>query len=102
MKKIKKVLLCGLGAVGAVYADKLQKFDAENFRVLVDENRLKRYSENPIYFNDTKLDVKYITPDDTNFKADLIIISWESFGSKFNQPLVLQYFFKHGTARQSN
>ena len=80
MKKIKKVLLCGLGAVGTVYADKLQKFDAENFRVLVDENRLKRYSENPIYFNDTKLDINYITPDDANFKADLIIIATKITG----------------------
>lgn len=80
MKKINKVILCGLGAVGAVYADKLQKFDAENFRVLVDENRLKRYRENPIYFNDTKLDINYITPDDTNFKADLIIIATKMTG----------------------
>ena len=80
MKKINKVILCGLGAVGAVYADKLQKFDAENFRVLVDEARLKRYNKNPIYFNDKKLDVKYITPGETNFKADLIIIATKMTG----------------------
>ena len=80
MKEIKKVILCGIGAVGAVYADKLQKYDPENFRVLVDKNRLEKYRKTPIYFNDTKLDVNYITPDDTNFDADLILIATKMTG----------------------
>ena len=43
MKEIKKVLLCGLGAIGTIYADKLQRYDEENFRVVVDELRMERY-----------------------------------------------------------
>lgn len=74
MKSINKVILCGLGAVGTVYADKLQRFDEKNFRVLVDEERLKRYMANPISFNGNKLNFHYITPDTEDFKADLIII----------------------------
>ena len=46
MKEIKKVILCGLGAIGTIYADKLEKFDAENFKVLVDEARIERYKTN--------------------------------------------------------
>ena len=80
MKSINKVILCGLGAVGTVYADKLQRFDEKNFRVLVDEERLKRYMANPISFNGNKLNFHYITPDTEDFKADLIIIATKMTG----------------------
>lgn len=80
MKEIKKVLLCGLGAIGTIYADKLQRFDSENFRVLVDEDRLERYLCNPIVFNGVKLDFNYVLPSETNFKADLIIIATKYTG----------------------
>lgn len=80
MKEIKKVLLCGLGAIGTIYADKLQRFDSKNFRVLVDEDRLERYLCNPIVFNGVKLDFNYVLPSETNFKADLIIIATKYTG----------------------
>ena len=80
MKSINKVILCGLGAVGTVYADKLQRFDEKNFRVLVDEERLKRYMANTISFNGNKLNFHYITPDTEDFKADLIIIATKMTG----------------------
>lgn len=75
MKDIKNVLVCGIGAVGSIYADKIQNFDADSLRVLVDKNRLEKYSENPIIFNGKELHFNYILPDDTGFKADLIIIA---------------------------
>lgn len=80
MNEIKKVIVCGLGAIGTIYADKFQKFDAENFRVLVDEKRKEKYLQNPIYFNDEKLDFTYLLPSDSNFKADLIIIATKFTG----------------------
>lgn len=80
MKEIKKVLLCGLGAIGTIYADKMQKFDKENFRVLVDELRLAKYSKNPVIFNGVQLDFNYVLPSDENFKADLIIIATKFTG----------------------
>ena len=75
MKEIKNVLVCGIGAVGSIYADKIEKFTPENLRVLVDEARLERYKKNPTVFNGRVLDFNYILPDDTSFKADLIIIA---------------------------
>ena len=80
MKEIKNVLLCGLGAIGTIYADKLQRSNSDNFRVLVDESRLKKYTENPIKFNGVKLDFNYLLPSDKDFKADLIIVSTKFTG----------------------
>lgn len=80
MKNIKKVLLCGLGAVGTIYADKLHRFDFDNFRVLVDEERLKRYKLNPVFFNGNELNCHYVTPDTEDYKADLIIIATKMTG----------------------
>ena len=75
MREINNVLICGIGAVGSIYADKIQRFSPESLRVLVDENRLKRYRENPTVFNGRVLDFNYILPTQTDFKADLIIIA---------------------------
>lgn len=80
MKEIKNVLLCGLGAVGTIYADKLQRFNPDNFKVLVDQERLNRYLKNPVIFNGVQLNFNYTLPEDTNFKADLIIIATKYYG----------------------
>lgn len=82
MKEIKKVILCGLGAIGTIYADKLEKFDAENFKVLVDEARIERYKTNPIKFNGRQLYFDYILPSQEGFKADLIILATKFAGLK--------------------
>ncbi|MBR6722333.1 ketopantoate reductase family protein [bacterium] len=79
MKEIKKVLICGIGAIGSILADKISKFDNENLRILVDKNRLETYIKTPKIFNDSELKLNYITPDNTDFKADLILIA-----TKFN------------------
>lgn len=81
MNEIKNVILCGLGAIGSVYAEKLNNADC-NFKVLVDENRFKRYSENPVIYNNSPLKIEYILPDEQNFKADLIIITTKMSGLK--------------------
>lgn len=75
MKDIKNVLICGIGAVGSIYADKIQNYDPESLRVLVDSNRYEKYIENPIIFNGKELNFNYVLPDNTDFKADLIIIA---------------------------
>ncbi len=79
MREIKNVILCGLGAIGSVYADKLQRADC-NFRVLVDESRLIKYQSYPIEYNGNKLNLNYILPDNKDFKADLVIIATKMSG----------------------
>ena len=42
---IKKVLICGLGALGLTYANKLK--DICNLRILADEDRIRKFKEIP-------------------------------------------------------
>ena len=75
MREIKNVLICGLGAIGSIYAKKIHEFCPENLKILVDAKRLKRYENNPLTFNGEVCDFSYVLPDCNNFKADLIIIA---------------------------
>ena len=74
MKEIKKVLICGLGAIGSIYAVKILQNNKADLSVLVDKVRLSRYKSEPLNFNGKEYLFKYITPEE-NFAADLIIIA---------------------------
>lgn len=75
MEKIKKVVLCGLGAVGSIYAEKIQNCFEIDLKILVDEIRLNKYIKNPIIMNGKELSLDYVLPKCTDFKADLVIIA---------------------------
>ena len=55
MKEIKTVLICGIGAVGSIYANKINQYDSNNLKILVDEKRLKQYTKTPKIFNGKEL-----------------------------------------------
>lgn len=74
---INNVIICGLGALGLTYANKLK--DICNLKILADEKRIKKYLKNSPKFNGENLLFDYILPTDY-FKADLIIISTKSSG----------------------
>ena len=75
MKDIENVVICGIGAIGSIYADKIHRYNSESLRVLVDKERFEKYTKSPKIFNGTPLDLKYILPEDNDFKADLVIIA---------------------------
>lgn len=75
MREIENVIICGIGAIGAIYANKINEYDSEKLKVLVDPARLKKYTKNPKVFNGKPLKLNYILPDNKDFKADLIIIA---------------------------
>jgi len=75
MSDIKKVLVIGLGAIGAIYAAKLQQYDPNCLRVLVDESRLERYKAQGIILNGIRQDFEYVLPEANGEKADLILIA---------------------------
>lgn len=75
MNNIKNVLICGIGAVGSIYADKIQKYNNAKLRVLVDKARLEKYTNSPVMLNGRELIFDYVLPENTDFKADLIIIA---------------------------
>lgn len=78
MEEIKNILIIGLGAIGSVYATQLHDFDLNYVKILLDESRFKRYSENGVVVNGKKYDFNYILDTDTNYKADLILIATKS------------------------
>ncbi|MBR5555940.1 ketopantoate reductase family protein [bacterium] len=80
MDKIKNTLICGLGAIGSIYADKISEFDNTNLKILVDETRIQKYKNNPIIYNNKPLNLNYILPNEKDFKADLIVISTKADG----------------------
>ncbi len=75
MREIENVIICGIGAIGAIYANKINEYDSEKLKVLVDPARLEKYTKNPKVFNGKPLNLNYILPDNKDFKADLIIIA---------------------------
>lgn len=74
-KKIKNVLICGLGAIGSIYATIIKDNNITNLKILVDENRLNKYKTTPLIFNGKPYVFDYTTPDNNDYKADLIIIA---------------------------
>ncbi|MBQ2834956.1 MAG: 2-dehydropantoate 2-reductase, partial [Clostridia bacterium] len=60
---INTVGLIGLGAVGALYADRLLETGAA-LSVIVDEGRRERYESEGVYINGRRVDFPYVTPKD--------------------------------------
>lgn len=75
MKKIENVMLCGLGAIGTIYAVKL--FEVCNFKLILDEQRKISYEKNPVVFNGQTYKFSTAEKGDT---ADLIIIATKNNG----------------------
>lgn len=82
MSKINNILLCGLGGIGCVCAAAIYNAKYGNLKILIDEKRYDLYKNNPTIFNQQILDLDYILPKNTNFKADLIIIATKDDGLK--------------------
>lgn len=78
---IKNVLICGIGAIGSIYAVKLLENKKCNLKILVDETRFEKYKQNGLKFNDKKYYFDYVlAQNENNFKADLIIIAVKNNG----------------------
>ena len=100
MNKIKNILICGLGAIGAIYANKFNNYADVDLKILVDKNRLEKYTKHPKIFNGEKLTLDYILPSNTDFKADLIIIATK-FGGLNEAVINIKNFIKKDTIMMS-
>ena len=78
MCEIKTVGLIGLGAVGALYAERLLASGAQ-LRVIVDETRKLRYEAEGVFVNGVRVDFPYATPKDAA-PVDLLIIATKAGG----------------------
>lgn len=73
---IKNVLICGLGAIGTIYAARFLSYKENiTLKILLDEKRLKFYQDNPTTFNGNFLNLEYILPNEKTYQADLILIT---------------------------
>lgn len=75
MKKIQKVYLSGLGAIGSSYAGKLHDMDPDSIRIIADRERIERYTKNGIAINGKVYNFQYLAPEEDAAPADLIIIA---------------------------
>jgi len=75
MEKIKSVLICGLGAIGSIYAANIKDNTEIEPDVLIDKHRLEHYKAEKLIYNAKEYDFNYILPSNTDKKADLIIIA---------------------------
>ena len=80
MKEIKNVVICGLGAIGTIYAAKISETKDVNLKILADKERINKYTQNPTLFNGKELDFVFVTPQDNTIQADLIILATKNSG----------------------
>ena len=76
MNEIKTVGLIGLGAVGALYAERLLASGAD-ICVIVDQQRKEKYSREGVYVNGVRVDFPYVTPDEAKIVDLLLIVTKE-------------------------
>lgn len=72
MNPIRTVGLIGLGAVGALYAERMLSAGAD-IRIIVDAARYERYAREGVYVNGARVDFPYVTPDEAK-PVDLLLI----------------------------
>lgn len=75
MKKISSVSLIGLGAIGAAYGSRLQSLLGNSFFVVANEERIKKYENNPITVNGEQQLFNYISTDVKVEPSDLVIFA---------------------------
>lgn len=79
MKKIEKVTLIGLGAMGVFFAPRISAKLGANFRILADGARKERLEKNGVTVNGINYHFPIITPDLEGDPADLVIIAVKGY-----------------------
>lgn len=77
--KINTVALVGFGAIGCVYAKNLNKNLRENFAVIAGGSRGERIKAAGAVVNGEKVMPKVVDPNNTDFKADLVIFTVKNY-----------------------
>lgn len=73
---IHRVAIAGLGAVGAIYAEKIDTFlGNEHTYILVDEQRKQRYQTEGVYLNGRERQFNCVSTDQLGSPVDLLIIA---------------------------
>ncbi|WP_455543570.1 ketopantoate reductase family protein [Intestinibacter sp.] len=76
--KINKVAIIGAGAIGCVYAYKLNKLLKDDFAFIANGKRKDRLEQEGLYLNGEKFCPKVVSSND-DFKPDLIIVTVKNY-----------------------
>lgn len=79
--EIKSVAIIGLGAVGAVVGEQLNKILGNNLSVILDEKRKANYESKGIFINQEKQAFNYVVPSALS-PVDLVIIATKNLQIK--------------------
>ena len=75
MKKIERISLIGLGAIGATFAGRIHGNNPDCLRVIVDTKRYEKYTSKGFMINGQHYNFNYVLPEDKGNYADLILVS---------------------------
>ncbi len=75
MKQINNVYLIGLGAIGGAYGSRIMENYPESLQIVADADRTERYGKSGVTVNGQLVPFRYITPEQVNEKAELIVIA---------------------------
>jgi len=67
--------MLGLGALGGMYASRLQEMQCGEVKVIADPDRIERYKSETVTVNGKAYSFDFIIPDEESLPADLIIIA---------------------------
>jgi 2-dehydropantoate 2-reductase len=76
---IQNVYFLGMGALGTMYAAKLQTLDESLVKIVVDEERRRQYEQTAITINGEDHSFPYLTPSIKAPAADLIIVAVKEY-----------------------
>jgi 2-dehydropantoate 2-reductase len=75
MKDSPKIYLCGLGAIGSIFAGKIHETNPDWISVIVDKKRREEYGRNAVIVNGKPYTFKMVLPEAYTEPADLILIA---------------------------
>ncbi len=75
MRRIERVVLCGAGAVGALYVPLLHDLDPGMLRVLAGGERRERLRSEGLTVNGRRVDVDVVAPGEVAAPADLLLVA---------------------------
>lgn len=82
MKKLRKVFVVGLGAIGGSYAARLYDAGTIDLAVIADRDRIEKYSRDKLTVNGKVYDFRFVLPEQEGDYADLILIAVKYAGLK--------------------
>lgn len=74
-KTLRNIYIVGLGAIGSMYASKLQEVDPDGVKIIADHKRIEKYRNSIFTVNNQIQTFNYISPGDDVPDADLIIVA---------------------------